>query len=167
MCNRLPFACIVPPHILEKLLESKERHVREAALKTLLTSTQIRSQRSLLAALPGVTTAGEKRRTIYDAKNLEPDPPSGTLARGEGAKAVKDAAVNEAYDGLGATYEFYREIFGRNSIDGKGCASTATVHYGERVRQRVLGRRSRWSSATATASCSTASPGRSTSSATS
>jgi Zn-dependent metalloprotease len=131
MCDRRPFECIVPPHILERLLESKDRHVREAALKTLLTSTQIRTQRSLVGALPGGTAAGEKRRTIYDAKNMEPDPPSGTLIRGEGDQPSRDAAVNEAYDGLGATYDFYRQVLDRNSLDGSGMRLDGIVHYGE------------------------------------
>jgi Zn-dependent metalloprotease len=131
MCDRHPLACIVPPHILEKLLNSKERHIREAALRTLLTSTQIRAQRSLLGALPGVTAAGEKRRTIYDAKNAEPDPPSGKLVRGEGDKPSKDSAVNEAYDGLGTTYDFYRQVLGRNSLDDAGMRLDGIVHYGD------------------------------------
>ena len=131
MCDRRPFECIVPPHILERLLDSKDRHVREAALKTLLTSTQIRTQRSLVGALAVATAAGEKRRTIYDAKNMEPDPPSGTLVRSEGGKPSKDAAVNEAYDGLGATYDFYRQVLDRNSLDGTGMRLDAVVHYGD------------------------------------
>jgi Zn-dependent metalloprotease len=131
MCDRQPLACIVPPHILEKILESGDRRLREAALRTLLTSTQIRAQRRVLALVPGGTSAGEKRRTIFDAKHGEPEPPRGVLVRGEGDKASKDATVNEAYDGLGQTYDFYRQIFGRNSLDGQGMRLDAVVHYGD------------------------------------
>ena len=127
MCHRRPLACIIPPHVFQKLLESQDRRLREAALKTLLTSTQVRSQRTLLALLPGATSAGEKRRTIYDAKTAEPDPPKGTLVRGEGDSPSKDATVNEAYDGLGATYDFYKLALGRNSLDGNGLRLDAIV----------------------------------------
>src|SRR5262249_22516728 len=131
MCDRRPLACIVPPHVFQKLLESKDRRLREAAMRTLLMSTQIRSQRTLLALLPGATSAGTKRRTIYDARNAEPDPPSGVLVRGEGDNPAKDSAVNEAYDGLGFTYDFYRQVLDRNSLDGNGMRLDAIVHYGE------------------------------------
>ena len=49
----------------------------------LLASTQIRAQRGILSLLPNALAADEKRRTIFDAKNLEPDPPQGTRVRGE------------------------------------------------------------------------------------
>ena len=109
MCRR-PYFCIVPPHVLEKLLENKDRRVREAAMNTLMTSTQIRAQRNIVSLLPNTAQGGNgKRRTIYDAKNQEPDPPRGARIRGEGDKPAKDSAVNEAYDGLGTTYDFYKE----------------------------------------------------------
>ena len=38
----------------------------------------------------------------------------------EGDPPSADAAVNEAYDGAGATFEFYRDVYERNSIDGNG-----------------------------------------------
>lgn len=131
MCDRQPLACIVPPHMLEKILESGDRRLRDAALRTLLTSTQIRAQRTVLALAPTATAAGEKRRTIFDAKHGEPEPPRGVLVRGEGDKASRDAVVNEAYDGLGATYDFFRQVYGRNSLDGNGMRLDAVVHYGD------------------------------------
>ena len=39
--------------------------------------------------------------------------------------------VNEAYDGLGATYDFFRQVYGRNSLDGNGMRLDAIVHYGD------------------------------------
>jgi Zn-dependent metalloprotease len=38
--------------------------------------------------------------------------------------------VNEAYDGAGATYDLYHDVFGRNSIDDRGLRLDSTVHYG-------------------------------------
>ena len=49
----------------------------------------------------------------------------------EGEDPTDDVAVNEAYDGLGATYTFYAEVFQRDSIDGAGLPLNATVHYGK------------------------------------
>lgn len=89
----------------------QDRKLREIALKTLLASTQIRAKRDILAALLNPTVAGEKRRTIYDAKHMESDPPQGVRVRGEDDAPVSDTAVNEAFDGLGAAYDFYKQIF--------------------------------------------------------
>jgi hypothetical protein len=59
------------------------RKLREIALNTLLASTQIWVQRGILSLLPNPPAADEKRRTIFDAKNSEPDPRQGTRIRGE------------------------------------------------------------------------------------
>ena len=68
------------------------------------------------------------RRTIGDAGGSEQTP--GTIVRREGEDPVSDTAVDEAYDGLGATYALYAEVFDRDSIDGAGLPLSATVHYG-------------------------------------
>src|SRR5262249_13118114 len=43
----------------------------------------------------------------------------------------KDASVNDAYDGLGTTYDFYRQVLDRNSLDGNGMRLDGIVHYGD------------------------------------
>lgn len=51
------------------------------------------------------------------------------LERSEGEPAVADESVNEAYDGLGATWSLYYDVFGRNSLDDNGLPLVASVHY--------------------------------------
>ncbi|MFQ6061622.1 MAG: M4 family metallopeptidase [Methanosarcinales archaeon] len=70
-----------------------------------------------------------KRRTVYDAQNGYSLP--GVLVRSEGDPPSADPAVDEAYDGAGATYDLYQDVFGRNSIDDKGMRLDSTVHYGK------------------------------------
>jgi Zn-dependent metalloprotease len=67
-------------------------------------------------------------RTISDAGNTETLP--GVVVRREDDPPVVDGAVNEAFDGLGATFEMLLAAFERNSIDGAGSPLNATVHYG-------------------------------------
>lgn len=138
MCkNRRPINCIVPPHILEKMLESQDQQVKDAALRTIITSERIRGEREILGPIRSAVFAnatGEKRRSIHDAKRrrLPPSLLPGQLVRSEGQAAVTDASVNRAYDGLGATYDFFKKVLGRNSIDGHGMRLVATVHFGQR-----------------------------------
>jgi Zn-dependent metalloprotease len=71
------------------------------------------------------------------------------------------AATDEAYDGLGATYDLYLSAYDRHSVDDAGLPLPATVHYG-RDYDNAFWDGSGWSSATGTASCSTGSPSPST-----
>lgn len=119
---------ILPPYILTRIGQSGDPDERDAALRTLILSERFRERRALLAALPVVTPVGEKRRAVYDAMGRERVP--GKFVRGEDDPPSKDEAVNEAFDGAGATYDLYFDIFGRNSIDGRGMRIDSSVHYG-------------------------------------
>jgi Zn-dependent metalloprotease len=136
MCkHRESINCIVPPHILRAMAESSDPRVRESALRTLVTSARIRGQREVVGAVRNtflVNPAGRKHRTIYDAGNqlLDDRELPGRLVRDEGQPASNDAASDEAYEGLGKTYDFYSEVVGRTSIDGRGMPLVGTVHYG-------------------------------------
>jgi Zn-dependent metalloprotease len=44
----------------------------------------------------------------------------GKVVRTEGGTSQGDEAVDEAYDGLGSTFDFFHEVYGRNSIDDEG-----------------------------------------------
>ncbi|WP_350269618.1 M4 family metallopeptidase [Brevibacterium sp. CBA3109] len=77
----------------------------------------------------GVDAKAGVNRLIHDAQGTETLP--GVLVRSEGEEPVSDEAVNEAYDGLGASYSLFAEAFGRNSLDGNGMPLIASVHYGQ------------------------------------
>jgi len=79
--------------------------------------------------LAAPSPAGRKRRLIYDAEGRDSLP--GRLVRSEGEKQAADPAVNEAYDHAGDTFDFFRDVFGRNSLDDAGMAILASVHVGE------------------------------------
>jgi Zn-dependent metalloprotease len=76
-----------------------------------------------------MTVQAQKQRTIFDAHHTETLP--GDIARLEGGPPTGDAAVDEAYDGLGATFDLYWEEYERNSIDDEGMPLRATVHFGQ------------------------------------
>lgn len=43
---------------------------------------------------------------------------------------MDDEAVNQAHEGTAKTYDFYREVYGRDSIDARGMELISSVHYG-------------------------------------
>jgi len=125
-----PAVCfILPPHILKHIIREGAADVSERALRTLVLSADFAGRRKVLSILPaGLNSAGVRRRTIFDARGAETLP--GTLVRGENDPKSTDVAVNEAFDYSGATYDFYKAVFGRNSVDDKGLRLDSTVHFG-------------------------------------
>lgn len=128
---------IIPPHILRNIAERGDEEARRDAQLALEMTAHGRGQRAILAEIArGVTVpAGEKRRTVFDAHNTRELP--GKRIRSEGEGAVRDVAVNEAFDGAGKTYDFFKRAFGRNSIDDRGLRLDGTVHYGVRYENAL------------------------------
>jgi len=148
MCNvadrrprRHSMLCILPPYLLREIAKNGTAAQRAAALDALAVDQAIRSQRTaagparrLVQAAPppraGKRAAPKPKRTISDGARLRRLP--GTVVRKEGAAPTGDVAVDEAYDGLGATFAFYLDAYERNSIDDAGLPLDATVHFGVR-----------------------------------
>ncbi|HEX6896019.1 MAG TPA: M4 family metallopeptidase [Bryobacteraceae bacterium] len=137
MCNhgRNSIYCILPPQVLLNIARNGNAQEREFALKTLANDQTVRSSRLAFTLLGGLKlphpadmsgTPSEKR-SIYDAQHATDLP--GRLIRKEGDGPVADVAVNQAYDGLGDTFNFYLKTYDRNSIDNAGLPLIASVHY--------------------------------------
>lgn len=125
---------IVPGYLLARLARS-ERYPRaaQAARQTLIAGRpafhaalelSIDENGALVAEVTSAPT-----RTIFDAQNAETLP--GLVVRTEEDEPVADDTVNEAFDGLGATFQMLLDAFERDSLDGAGAPLHATVHYGE------------------------------------
>lgn len=126
-----PINCIVPPHMLQEIATNGTDVQKVIAINTFRVTSQMRGQRRALSDFNGAVTRfaaiGGKERIIYDAKNGTALP--GTAVRNEGSAPSSDVAVNEAYDGSGSTYDLFKEVYNRNSIDGNGMRLDSTVHY--------------------------------------
>lgn len=137
---------VIPPYLLQQVALNGNDRQRRAALTSSLLDASIRHRRATIgppSALQRSTGpfAGPRRgvvrrrawsalglqRTISDAHNRQTLP--GRTVRTEGSPESGDVAVNEAYDGLGATYTLYEEAYERDSIDNAGMPLLASVHY--------------------------------------
>ena len=123
---------IIPPHILEAIARNGTPAERALAQQTLAFDTQIRQRRAAVSHARSEKGQGfgppRKNRLIYTASNSSSLP--GALVRSEGQGPSGDLAINEAYDGLGATFDLYSDIYGRNSIDDNGMDLIGSVHVG-------------------------------------
>jgi Zn-dependent metalloprotease len=129
--------CVLPPYILRQIALNGTPQQRQDALETLAVDNTFRIMRATQGMLTpagrgpvNLTNPGVKHRTIYTTNNTQNLP--GSVVRTEGGAASSDKAVNEAYDGLGATYDFYWDAYERDSIDNQGLPLLATVHYGQK-----------------------------------
>jgi len=130
--HRHPINCILPPHVLNNIATHGSTDQKSLAISTLKITEQMRGQRRAMADFTAAAfrvqaAGGGKERIVYDAKNGSTLP--GTIVRKEGDGPVADVAVNEAYDGSGITYDLYKNIYSRDSIDNNGMRLDSTVHY--------------------------------------
>ena len=132
--------CILPPRVLRTVAERGNEHQRRVALRTLALDETMRSARletgarlaaGALQRVSAVAPLREpaKTRLVRDAAGSE-DLQS-PIARREGDPPLGDLAVDEAYEYLGVTWDFYFRVFARDSIDQQGMALDCVVHYGE------------------------------------
>jgi len=126
---------IVPPYLLARIAELDDERfavAAEAARRALRHEAPFRAARLSFSLDESdnlvVEVGAGPNRTIADAGHLEELP--GTVVRSEGDEPTGDDAVDEAYDGLGATFALFSEVYQRNSIDGAGHPLDATVHFG-------------------------------------
>jgi Zn-dependent metalloprotease len=137
IAHRRSLFCVLPPHIIDAIAQRGSARQRARALRTLAVDNTFRALRSAPRQTPPtprrrpnvMAAEGQKQRTIFNAHNSETLP--GDVVRLEGGPASGDPAIDEAYDGLGATYDFFWEVYTRNSIDDEGMAMNATVHFGQ------------------------------------
>lgn len=139
--SRLHTGCsctVAPPNVLAAIAREGNVEDREAALRTLAAAAGMRARRAVIANLVranainldalGVRAPNGKQRNVHDLEHGSSLP--GKNVRGEGDPPSSDPAVNEAYEGSGTTYDFYYDVFDRNSIDDQGMELVSSVHYG-------------------------------------
>ena len=123
--------CIIPPHMFKNMMANGSASQKQNAIAAVTATAQFRGRRQASSETAAYVTpapsATGKQRRVYTAANGSTLP--GTLVRDEGAPAVSDVGVNEAYDGAGATYDLYWEVYQRNSLDNQGLRLNSSVHY--------------------------------------
>lgn len=122
-----PSCFIVPPAVLEALQTHEPAGRKQSAVRRTL--DEMRRLDHHHQPPPRGAPVAHEHRLVYDCEHNTQLP--GTLRRREAQPPCDDADVNRAYDAAGTTYEFYRTLFGRDSVDGHGKHLISSVHYGE------------------------------------
>jgi Zn-dependent metalloprotease len=133
--------CIITPHMMEEIkakgdkaqlgfalhaekVANSERNLRESFN---LNAQDSSGEQGILQGVVGSASTGGLNRVIYDAQNRSSRP--GVLVRKEISPEHSDLDVNNVYDRLGSTYNLFKDIYSRDSLDGKGLPLIATVNY--------------------------------------
>jgi Zn-dependent metalloprotease len=125
---------ILPTHVLLEMADAGEISPREAA-RAALTDAGMHQRRVTATALVQsfgleaelLPVALEEKKFVHDAQNGGLLP--GVLRRTEKDGPHADKAVNDAFDNADKTYDYYRDVLERHSVDGNGAKLISTVHY--------------------------------------
>lgn len=139
MCGKR-LHCFIPPHVVTTLLERAEGDERRRLLKTLTNDAGMRTARIQNAKQRGrgpregadalATLAAPGPNRLLRNVDHHWEVTLGRIVRREGDPPTGDHQTDEAYDGLGDTYDFFADVFGRNSIDDEGMPLRGVVHFG-------------------------------------
>ena len=127
----------VPAYLLEKIAAAHpDADACGCSNRTLAVDAELRERRlvspgAAVTGVAGTTAETEAATAAFEVHTAEGGGGlPGRLVRTMGAAVSgDDPAVEEAYDGVEASLAMFREVFGRNSYDGRGAAVVATVHY--------------------------------------
>jgi Zn-dependent metalloprotease len=116
------------------MAESSDARIRRLAVDAIATASAIRAVRATLTTMPAWAATPSptfrRYRLVYDVKNGGFNDLPGRLVRDERGAKSADAPVNEAFSYCGSTYNFYRKVFERNSLDDHGMTLISSVHLG-------------------------------------
>jgi Zn-dependent metalloprotease len=139
-CRTHGLHCVLPPIVLQNIARNGDDEQRAWATQALSRDASIRLAR-VQNALAGVAVSRDRAdalvgvatprpaRVISDAN--ESEDVRGPIVRREGEPDTGDQATDEAYAGLGDTFDFFLAVYGRNSIDEGGMPLRGVVHFGD------------------------------------
>jgi len=142
MCNKhfSPVHCIIPPYMLKKLMESGNEKVAGMAARTNFRSHRFRNDRiyfqkasvmekailGLTSTQPGKTGM---QMEVYDCKQKTDFATAVLLWDTKNTPKITSLAGKNVIRGGKASWDFYWQLFGRNSIDNQGLLIKQYIHY--------------------------------------
>ena len=123
---------IIPPHILQRMSTSGNDDMASSAARTVRITDSLQAFRAQLntgSPSPAAAARTGLRRQAFNCNGTDDIP--GDLARTETDPPVADEPINQAFDNAGTSWKFYKEVFGRESVDGNGRTLVSSVHFSQ------------------------------------
>jgi Zn-dependent metalloprotease len=135
-----PIHCIIPPYMLDKLVESGNKEISDLAINSSFRSYRFRSDRSffqkssfhaktILGVIAAMTGPRTLKMAVYDCKHKTDFAGAVKLWDSKTNKPVTSVDAKNVINGGKAAWDFYFQLFGRNSIDNNGLAINQFIHY--------------------------------------
>jgi Zn-dependent metalloprotease len=127
------YGCVcfaVPKRLLRQLADESEPEHREVLNAQIAHCSKLRAERAACAKSPAPNKTGKQplHRQVFDAEGRTYLP--GRLLRDEDDPPTRDKHADQAYENIGIALQFFKEVLGRDSVDGRGMRIDASVHYG-------------------------------------
>jgi Zn-dependent metalloprotease len=142
MCKKHfnPVNCIIPPYMLTKLMESGNKKLADIAVRSNFRSFRFRNDRiffqkaspqeklilGLIVTQPGKDIM---QMEVYDCRQKTDLIGATLLWDSKNNQKITSVAGKNVIRGGKASWDFYWQLFGRNSIDNRGMLIRQYVHY--------------------------------------
>lgn len=135
-----PIHCIVPPYMLTRLMESSNKKIADLAINSDFRSFRFRNDRiyfqkaslqekTILGLISKQTGKETMQMEVYDCKQKTDFTGAALLWNTKNNQKITSVAGKNVIKGGKASWDFYGQLFGRNSIDNKGLLIKQYVHY--------------------------------------
>jgi Zn-dependent metalloprotease len=135
-----PIHCIVPPYMLKKLMESGNKKIADLAINSNFRSFRFRSDRiffqqsslrekTILGLIAKQTGKETMQMEVYDCKQKTDFTTAALLWDTKTNQKLTSVAGKNVIKGGKASWDFYWQLFGRNSVDNKGLLLKQYVHF--------------------------------------
>lgn len=132
--------CIVPPYMLTRLMESGNKKIADLAMNSNFRSFRFHNDRIFFQkasfqekTILGLVTKKSGKETmqmeVYDCKQKTDFTSAVLLWDSKTNQKITSVAGKNVIKGGKASWDFYWQLFGRNSIDNKGMLIKQYVHY--------------------------------------
>ena len=142
MCKNhfIPIHCIIPPYMLTRLMESTNKKIADLAINSNFRSFRFFNDRSFFQkaslhekAILGVINKEAAKEVmqmeVYDCKQKTDLSGAVLLWDSKTNQKITSIAGKNVIKGGKASWDFYWQLFSRNSIDNKGLLIKQYVHY--------------------------------------
>jgi Zn-dependent metalloprotease len=136
--------CIIPPYMLRKLMESGNKKIADLAVNSNFRSYRFRNDRiffhkatlrekKILGLIANQSGPVKMQMEVYDCMQKTDLAAASLLWDSKNNQKITSVAGKNVIKGGKASWDFYWQLFGRNSIDNKGMLIRQYVHYDKKM----------------------------------
>jgi Zn-dependent metalloprotease len=135
-----PLHCIIPPYMVDKLMESGNQKIADLAINSNFRTFRLQNDRRyfqkatpqmklVLGARTVLPVSNVMQMKVFDCRHKTNPAGAKLLWDSKTNKKISSLAANNVIRGGKASWDFYFQLFGRNSIDNNGLLISQYIHF--------------------------------------